>query len=82
MPVFQPMVEAVKKGSWLASWNSETHSFSGRSSFLKLNWGPNRTRWKTYLFQFKELTTGLGFWLFSSMKMRSIHEDLLKAIYT
>ncbi|WP_162633172.1 hypothetical protein [Echinicola strongylocentroti] len=31
MPVFQPMVEAVKEGSWLALWNSETHSLLGCS---------------------------------------------------
>ncbi|WP_137404221.1 hypothetical protein [Echinicola rosea] len=38
MPVFQPMVEAVKKVSWLASWNSENHSLLGRSHRWKLKW--------------------------------------------
>ncbi|WP_187328675.1 hypothetical protein [Echinicola rosea] len=39
MPVFQPMVEAVKKVSWLASWNSEPHSLLGGSHRVEIKPG-------------------------------------------
>ncbi|WP_137401067.1 hypothetical protein [Echinicola rosea] len=70
MPVFQPMVEAVKKGSWLASWNSETHSFLGRSHRLEIKMGDGSTSQGKSMFHFKGQTTGLDFFLFSSMEKR------------
>ncbi|WP_162633182.1 hypothetical protein [Echinicola strongylocentroti] len=39
MPVFQQVAEAVKKGSWLALWNSETHSLLGRSHRVEIKMG-------------------------------------------
>ncbi|WP_137402205.1 hypothetical protein [Echinicola rosea] len=75
MPVFQPMVEAVKKGSWLASWKSEIHSLLGRSHRLEIKMGDGSTSQGKSMFHFKGQTTGLdvlpagrhGFFLFSSI---------------
>ncbi|WP_137403811.1 hypothetical protein [Echinicola rosea] len=61
MPVFQPMVEAVKKGSWLASWNSETHSLLGRSHRVEIKMGDGSTSQGKSMFHFKRHTTGLDF---------------------
>ncbi|WP_137402091.1 hypothetical protein [Echinicola rosea] len=63
MPVFQPMVEAVKKVSWLASWNSETHSLLGRSHRLEIKMGDGSTSQGKSMFHFKRQTTGLDFFL-------------------
>ncbi|WP_137402895.1 hypothetical protein [Echinicola rosea] len=69
MPVFQPMVEAVKKGSWLASWNSETHSLLGRSHRVEIKMGDGSTSRGKSMYHFKGQTTGLDFFfLFSSME--------------
>ncbi|AWW31370.1 hypothetical protein DN752_15270 [Echinicola strongylocentroti] len=63
MPVFQPMVEAVKKGSWLASWNSETHSLLGRSHRVEIKMGDGSRSQGKSMFHFKGHTTGLDFFL-------------------
>ncbi|WP_137402920.1 hypothetical protein [Echinicola rosea] len=63
MPVFQPMVEAVKKGSWLASWNSETHSLLGRSHRVEIKMGDGSPSQGKSMFHFKGQTTGLDFFL-------------------
>ncbi|WP_137401973.1 hypothetical protein [Echinicola rosea] len=63
MPVFQPMVEAVKKVSWLASWNSETHSLLGRSHRLEIKMGNGSRSQGKSMFHFKRQTTGLDFFL-------------------
>ncbi|WP_137402858.1 hypothetical protein [Echinicola rosea] len=61
MPVFQPMVEAVKKGSWLASWNSETHLLLGRSHRMEIKMGDGSTSHEKSMSHFKGQTTGLDF---------------------
>ncbi|WP_137404492.1 hypothetical protein [Echinicola rosea] len=63
MPVFQPMVEAVKKGSWLASWNSEPHSLLGRSHRVEIKMGDGSTSQGKSMSHFKGQTTGLDFFL-------------------
>ncbi|WP_162633148.1 hypothetical protein [Echinicola strongylocentroti] len=63
MPVFQPMVEAVKKVSWLASWNSETHSLLGRSHRVEIKMGDGFRSQGKSMFHFKRHTTGLDFFL-------------------
>ncbi|WP_137404885.1 hypothetical protein [Echinicola rosea] len=63
MPVFQPMVEAVKKVSWLASWNSETHSLLGRSHRVEIKMGDGSTSQGKSMSHFKGQTTGLDFFL-------------------
>ncbi|WP_162633140.1 hypothetical protein [Echinicola strongylocentroti] len=63
MPVFQPMVEAVKKVSWLASWNSETHSLLGRSHRVEIKMGDGSRSQGKSMFHFKRHTTGLDFFL-------------------
>ncbi|WP_162633293.1 hypothetical protein [Echinicola strongylocentroti] len=67
MPVFQPMVEAVKKVSWLASWNSETHSLLGRSHRVEIKMGDGSRSQGKSMFHFKRHTSGLDFFLFSSI---------------
>ncbi|WP_137401459.1 hypothetical protein [Echinicola rosea] len=61
MPIFQPMVEAVKKGSWLASWNSETHSLLDRSHRVEIKMGDRSTSPGKSMSHFKGQTTGLDF---------------------
>ncbi|WP_137403755.1 hypothetical protein [Echinicola rosea] len=63
MPVFHPMVEAVKKGSWLASWNSETHSLLGRSHRVEIKMGDGSRSQGKSMSHFKRHTTGLDFFL-------------------
>ncbi|WP_137403092.1 hypothetical protein [Echinicola rosea] len=63
MPVFHPVVQAVKKVSWLASWNSEPHSLLGHSHRLEIKMGDGSTSQGKSMFHFKGQTTGLDFFL-------------------
>ncbi|WP_137401212.1 hypothetical protein [Echinicola rosea] len=63
MPVFHPMVEAVKKVSWLASWNSETHSLLGRSHRVEIKMGDGSRSQGKSMSHFKGHTTSLDFFL-------------------
>ncbi|WP_162633122.1 hypothetical protein [Echinicola strongylocentroti] len=63
MSVFQKVVEAVRKGSWLASWNSETHSLLGRSHRMEIKMGEGSSSQGKSMSHFKRHTTGLDFFL-------------------
>ncbi|WP_188834920.1 hypothetical protein, partial [Echinicola rosea] len=52
-----------KKVSWLASWNSETHSLLGRSHRVEIKMGEGSTSQGKSMFHFKRQTTGLDFFL-------------------
>ncbi|WP_137401909.1 hypothetical protein [Echinicola rosea] len=70
IPVFHPVVQAVKKVSWLASWNSETHSLLGRSHRVEIKMGDGSTSQGKSMSHFKGQTTGLDFFLSFFIKIK------------
>ncbi|AWW30828.1 hypothetical protein DN752_12220 [Echinicola strongylocentroti] len=46
MLVFQQVVEAVREGSRLGPWNSETHSLLGRSHRTEIKMATDPRRWE------------------------------------